>query len=474
MRLLMALGFAAIVSAQGPPGPLSIEKQLANIPQGGISFTSQGQFQGSVAAGQASALPLVLSLQDAIDRGLKTNLGLLVRDTGNRQAQSDRIRALSALLPLVTTSVSETAQQVDLASFGFRFGGFPRVIGPFGYTDVRASAAVPIFDWTAWKNRLSAEQNSKASQLSFQDGRDLVVQAVAAAYLQIISDAARVEATRVQVTTAQALFERARDQHTAGVSPAIDELRAQVEVKTQQQQLLSQENQFAKDKLTLSRVIGLPSGQVFSLSDTIPFSPLEELTPEEALHRAYESRSDYQSAMMQVHAAETARQAVNAEKYPTLGVSGNYGDIGVNLAQSHGTFEVTGSLKFTVFDGGRNRAEAVRADAIIKQRKDELADLQGQIDFQVRTSLLDLKTAADQVAVAQDNLNLANQTLTQARDRFAAGVTDNIEVVQAQESVANANQSLISSVYLHNLAKVALARAVGQTETSLKQFMGGK
>jgi len=103
-----------------------------------------------------------------------------------------------------------------------------------------------------------------------------------------------------------------------------------------------------------------------------------------------------------------------------------------------------------------------------------LADLKGQIDFQVRTALLDLKTAADQVAVAQDNLNLATQTLTQARDRFAAGVTDNIEVVQAQDSVANANQSLISAIYMHNLAKVSLARAVGATEVSLKQFMGGK
>ncbi len=241
------------------------------------------------------------------------NLGLLVRDSGNNLAQAERIRALSLLLPLITTEVSETAQQVDLASFGFKFSGFPKIIGPFGYTDVRATAAVPIFDLTAWKNRQSAGQNLKASQLSYQDGRDLVVQAVAAAYLQIISDGARVDATRVQVTTAQALFERARDQHTAGVSPAIDELRAQVVVKTQQQQLLSQENQLAKDKLALSRVIGLPGGQVFSLSDTIPFAPLEELTPEQALHRAYESRSDYQSAMMQVRSAETARQAVGVE-----------------------------------------------------------------------------------------------------------------------------------------------------------------
>jgi outer membrane protein TolC len=134
---------------------------------------------------------------------------------------------------------------------------------------------------------------------------------------------------------------------------------------------------------------------------------------------------------------------------------------------------VTGTLKFNIYTGGRIRADVEQADAVIKQRKDQLADLQGQIDVQIRTALLDLKTAADQVAVARDNVDLAGQTLVQARDRFAAGVTDNIEVVQAQESVANASQTLISSIYMHNLAKVELARAVGMTETNLKQYMGG-
>ncbi len=176
----------------------------------------------------------------------------------------------------------------------------------------------------------------------------------------------------------------------------------------------------------------------------------------------------------QVRAAETARQATQAQRYPTLSLTANYGDTGVNLGNSHGNFAVSGSLRFNIFDGGRIRADELQVDAVIKQRKDELADLQGKIDFEVRSALLDLKTAADQVAVAQDNLKLAGQTLTQARDRFTAGVTDNIEVVQAQDSVANANQSLISSTYAHNLAKVSLARAVGGTENTLKQFMGGK
>jgi outer membrane protein TolC len=466
--------FAVPVLAQGPVQRPPASTVPATIPSPGLATTTQSQYQGSVAAGQATQAPLMLSLQDAIARGLKTNLGLLVRDSGTRLAQAERIRALSALLPDIAGGVTETDQQLDLASFGFHFQGVPSLIGPFAYIDARATAAQRIFDWTAFKNKQSAEQNLKATQLSVQDGRDLVVQAVASAYLLIIADAARVEATRAQVATAEALYERARDQHTAGVSPAIDELRSKVELRTRQQELLSQVNQLAKDKLSLARVIGLPSGQLFDLSDSVPYAPLEGIAEDQALRRARDSRSDYLSALMQVRAAETSLQAVRGERYPTLEVAGNYGDIGTSLDNSHGTFAVTGSLKFNIFDGGKIRADTLQAEAVIQQRKDELADLQGQIDFQVRTAFLDLRTAADQVAVSRDNLDLANQTLTQAQDRFTAGVTDNIEVVQAQDSVANANQSLISSIYLHNLAKVNLARAVGATETSLRQFMGGQ
>ncbi|MBZ5606368.1 MAG: TolC family protein [Acidobacteriia bacterium] len=473
MKILALLLVSISLYAQGPAVPPQRATVPATIPGNGLTVSQPGQYQGSVAEGQPAA-SISLSLQDAIDRGLKNNLGLLVRTTGTDLARVERIRALSALLPTVGGNISETLQQINLATFGFHFPGVPTVIGPFGYTDLRVSASQNVFDWTAVKNRRSAAENERAAQLSVQDARDLVVQAVASAYLQIISDQARIDATKAQVATAQALYERARDQHQAGVSPAIDELRAQVELKTQQQVLISEQNQLDKDKLSLGRAIGLPSGQVFALTEAAPYSPLENLTPDDMLKRAYDTRADYKSGLAQVRAAEISKQAAIAQRYPALDVAANYGDIGVNIGNSHGTFAVTGSLKFNVYDGGRIRADIEQADAIIKQRKDELADVRGQIDQQVRSALIDLNTARDQVAVARDNVNLADQTLTQARDRFAAGVADNIEVVQAQESVAGANQSLISAILLHNLAKVSLARAVGAAETSLKQFMGSK
>ena len=471
---IFVLAFITIsLYGQGPAVPPSPPTVPANVPNNGLTSSQPGQFQGSVPAGQPAA-SIAISLQDAIDRGLKNNLGLLVSNTGTQFARAERIRALSALLPTFVGDISETAQQINLASFGFRFSGVPSVIGPFGVTDLRVSGSQNLVDLTAIRNRRAADENLRAANLTAQDARDLVVQSVASAYLQIISDQARIESTRAVVATAQTLYERARDQHQAGVSPAIDELRAQVELKTQQQTLLSEQNQLDKDKLVLGRTIGLPSGQVFTLTEAAPYSALEGLTPEEMLKRAFETRFDYKSALAQVRAAEISKQAAEAQRYPALTVAGNYGDIGPNIGNSHGSFAITGGVHFNIYDGGRIRADIEQADAVIKQRRDELADLRGQIDQQVRSSLIDLNTARDQVAVARDNLDLANQTLTQARDRFAAGVADNLEVVQAQQSVANANQLLISATLLHNLAKVSLARSVGAAETSLKQFMGGR
>jgi len=345
------------------------------------------------------------------------------------------------------------------------------ISGPFHYTDVRAYASWSAFDYSALRNFRSAQESKRAAQLSIMDARDLVVQATASAYLQIVADASRVEAIRSQVATSQALYDRAVDQQNAGTASGIDVLRSQVELKQQQQRLLAQRNQFDRDKLALGRVIGFPPGQEFTLSETAPFSPLTSLTQDEALKTALAQRPDYQSYQARVRAAEETVRAARGERYPTVGVTADYGDVGYTLANSHGTFSFVASAKVNLFDGGRIKGDEVRAKAALKQSQDELADLASQIDYQVRTAFLDIRTAADQVAVAQDNLDLANQTLAQARDRFAAGVTDNIEVVQAQESVASANDNLIAALYAHNLAKIDLGRALGGAEQGIQKLL---
>jgi outer membrane protein TolC len=434
----------------------------------------QTPFQGSVASGVPTSSPLALTLREAVERGLKSNLGLLMSESANESARGERVRALSALIPQLNGRAGVTDETLDLKALGFNLHlpgvSIPTVVGPFHYTDVRASASWTAFDDTALKSYRAARASTRAAQLSMLDARDLVVQATVTGYLQIGADASRVEASRSQVETSQALYDRAVDQQTAGTAAGIDVLRSQVELKQQQQRLLVQTNQFEKDKLALARVIGLPAGQPFTLAETVPFAALAAITQEQALQTAAQQRPDVQSAQARVRAAEAAVQAARAERYPTAEVTADYGVV-TTPGESHGTFTVAASAKIAVFDGGRIAGDIIQARSTLKQRQDELADLGGQIEYQVRTAFLDIRSAADQVAVALDNRDLANQTLIQARDRFAAGVSDTVEVVQAQESVATANDTLISALFAHNVAKVALARALGGTAQGIQQLL---
>jgi outer membrane protein TolC len=436
----------------------------------------QNFYQGSVPEGTASPTRLSLSLDDAIRRGLKTNLGLLESEQASQTARAERIQALSVLLPQVTGSLTETDEQLNLKTVGINvqpnpFVRIPTIVGPFAYTEAQANVTAKIFDWSARRNLKSARANEEAARLSVLGSRDLVVQAVANAYLLVIADASRVEAVKAQVDTNQAVYKRTADQRTAGVAAGIDVLRSEVQLKTEQQILVAARNQFEKDKLTLGRIIGLPPAQVFDLADSAPFSQITGISQEEALQLALAQRPDYQSSKKVVEAAQQTLAAAHAEWYPTVDVNGFYGDAGPNLGNSHGVFTVSGALKFNIFNGGRIRGDIEKARAALKQRSDELADQGAQIEVEVRNAFLDLQSASDQVTVARDNLALANQTLDQARDRFAAGVTDTIEVVQAQGSVATANDNLISALYAHNLAKVELARALGMTEQGVKKYI---
>jgi outer membrane protein TolC len=459
-----------------------INLSILFCPSLGLLFVSQflGQqtnpFQGSVPSGAVSPAPLALTLEDAIQRGLKFNLGLLQSDVASQTARAERILALSSLLPQVTGSLTENEEQLNLKTLGFNIPpnpvfNIPTIVGPFSYTEAQANVSAKILDWSARRNLKSAKASEEAAGLSVQDSRDLVTQAVASGYLLVIADASRVESIQAQVATDEALYRQATDQHNAGVAAGIDVLRAQVQLKTEQQLLLAQRNQFEKDKLALGRVVGLPPGQVFNIASTTPFAPLTDVTQEQAIQLALSQRADYRSAKKQVEAAQESLGAAQAEWYPTVDLNGYYGDAGPTLASSHGVFAIAGALNFNIFNGGRIRSDIEKARAALKLRSDDLADLGAQIEVQVRSAFFDLQSAADQVAVAGDNLNLSNQTLDQARDRFSAGVTDNIEVVQAQAAVAAANDNLIAALYAHNLAKVSLARALGLADQQIKKFI---
>jgi outer membrane protein TolC len=464
--LVIVAGFSWPGYGQNNPGAGGSSVQVT-IP----TSISQNGFTGSVPAGKATPEVLAISFLDAIDRGLKQNLGVLLSSDNTVAARGAKWKELSSLLPNVEAKGLENAQELSAATLGIRLAGIPRVIGPFNYLDMRAFLTQSIFNWNHIQKERSAVESLKAAEYTYKDARELVVLVVGNAYLETIAGAARVETAEAQLKTAQTLYDRAVDQQKAGVSPAIDTLRAQVELQSRRQQLITVRNDFAKQKLTLSRAIGLPLGQEFTLSDKAPYDALTPPTLEECMQRAYASRADYQAALSEVRAAELSRRAASAERYPTLDFEGDYGDIGVNPATSSGTFRVAGTLTVPVFPGGRIHADVLEAEAALRQARQRLEDLRGQIDSDVRNALLDLNAAADQVEVARSSVDLAEQTLAQAQDRFSAGVTDNLEVVQAQESVASAHENYISSLYAHNLAKVELARSLGNAEQGVKQYL---
>jgi outer membrane protein TolC len=432
-------------------------------------------FAGSVPD---KAVPGVIdiSLQDAITRALKQNLGALLSNADIRTARGQRWEQLSALLPHVTADPYIADSKTNLGELGLTSVGgisIPAAIGPFSYLDARVSVSQSLFDWKSINNERAARQSVKSAEHTYKDARDLVVLAVGYTYLQAIADEARVETAEAQVKTAQTVYNQASDQVTAGTSPAIDRLRAKVELQTRQQQLIQARNGFAIQKLTVARVIGLAPGQEFELTDKSPYQTFEAITVDEALKRAYASRSDYQAAMSDTRAAEFSRKAAVAGYYPSLSFNADYGTGGSHPSTATQVFDVRGTLTIPIFQGGSVHGDVLQADARLEQSRERLENLRAQIDADVRTALLNLQSSAEQVAVARSNIDLAEQTLVQSRDRFSAGVTDTVEVVQSQEAVASAHEQYISSLYNYNFAKISLARAIGLAENAVKDYFKG-
>jgi outer membrane protein TolC len=369
------------------------------------------------------------------------------------------------------------ASKINLAELGLTSVGgisLPTSVGPFSYFDARANVTQTLFDWKSMNATRAASQSLKSAAYTFKDARDLVVLAVGYVYLQAIADEARIETAEAQVKTAQALYDQASDQINAGTSPDIDGLRTKVELQTRQQQLIQAKNSFAIQKLTVARVIGLAPGQEFEFTDKSPYQPSEDITIDEALKRAYALRSDYQAAMTDVRAAEFSRKAAVAGYLPSLSFNADYGLAGSHASTATPVADVRGALSIPIFQGGSVRADVLQADARLEQSRERLENLRAQIDSDVRAALLNLQSAADQVNVARSNIDLAEETLTQSRDRFSAGVTDTVEVVQSQEAVSSAHERYISSLYSYNYAKISLVRALGIAEQGVKEFFRGK
>jgi outer membrane protein TolC len=442
----------------------------------GLAQTSP--YQGSANSGPPSDQPLSLSLDQALKMGLRYNLGGITAEQSSQRAVGENIVVRSALYPNLSGGLRENVEQIDLASFGFKFSfppstgiHIPNIVGPFNYFDLRGYLTQRVADFQAIRSYQSSREAQRAAELSAADAREIVVYVVTSAYLQVLAESARVDSAKVQVQSAQAIFQQASDRFTAGLSAKIDMTRSQVELQTQQQRLTAEEADYAKQKIALARLIGLSPAQSFDLADKLPYAPLENITLEQALTLAGQNRSDLKAAEAQVHSAEFARKAAVAEHYPTLGIVADYGVIGVNPANSHGTFDVSGQLLFPIWAGGHTHGDIVEAEATLKQRRAEYENVRAGVEADVRNAYLDLNAAAELVRVAQSRRELARDELTQSTDRFTSGVADTVEVTQAQEVVASAETEYIADLNAHNLAKASVARAVGQAEKIMRDLL---
>jgi outer membrane protein TolC len=434
------------------------------------SVTVQNPYSGSVP-GKTTDGNLLLTLNDALRMGLRENLGALSQSAAEQQARGLRSVARSELMPHVNIGIGEEFERINLRTQGVEVSTFPESV-QFNFFDARARLNQSVLDLVKIRNLHSASENLAARMLTARDARDLIVMAVAGSYLQMITTQSRVDAAKAQVVSSQAIFKQAQDRLDAGLATRVDVTRSQVQLQTEQERQRSLQADLDTQKLRFARIIGLALGQHFSVADSFRFDPATGFTEESALQKAFQNRSDLRAAQASLRAAEASVKAAHAEYLPSLSLTGDFGASGITPThEATGVYSATGTLSIPVYEGGRIHGDIEQASAAVRQRKAEYEDLRGQVDQDVRQSFIDLNSAADQVEVAKSNVELAHQTLTQSRDRFVAGITDTVEVVQSEQTVVQADDDYITAVYEHNLAKVSLARAMGNAEQSLPTLL---
>jgi outer membrane protein TolC len=437
----------------------------------------QGPFAGSASSTDAMPFAGRLSLRDAVQRGLAYNLGAISLSEGTHQADGQARVARSALLPHVSADATEVRQEINLAASGIRFNAaipgleLPTLVGPFNVIDLRARVSQRVIDLAAWNTYRAARATMLASDLAAQDARDLVVLAVGAEYLQVVASRARVESARAQIETADALYQQTSQQRSVGVVAQIDVNRSQIETLTQRQRLVSLQNDLAKQKMSLARLTGLPPTDQYDIVDEVPFSQAPPLGVDEAIEQALDHRPDFKAAAADIRAAERERAAARAERLPSVSLNADYGVIGTTIDNARRTFALEGAVHVPLWDGGRAGGDIQRADATLRLRRAALDNARAQVIADVRTASLDVQSGASQVELARANRDTARQTLDLTRQRFQAGVTDTVEVIRSQEALAGAESDYINSVFAHNFAKLALARALGNAADNLSRFL---
>jgi len=435
-----------------------------------LSATALAACLAFPAAG-AEPAPFRLTLQEAIQKGLQANLGVLVAGTRVEEAEAVRLRSLSAaLLPRVTAQTYANVQNRDLRAFGISLPNMPEVVGPFSNYDIRLYAQQNVVDLQSYRTLRASEQALDAGKMDFKDARDLIVRSIAALYLNAQSAAARADAAESRVNDSATLLKLAKDKHDAGTATGVDVLRAEVQLANDKQSLLIAQNQFKQSLLALARNLGMSPGTPLELAEPLNYRALSQPEIDALAPAALLARADYLSLLSQRQELVEQQSANHARSYPKLSVNGNFGGIGRSVGGIRATGMLQGQIDFTLFDRDR-QGEAEQLASRLKRIDDQIADMRRGIDEDLREALLNLDSASQQVAVAREGQDLAHRELELSQDRFQAGTANNVEVVTAQDELARAEENYILAVSSHVDAKFALARAMGDTEKNIAQFV---
>ena len=438
-----------------------------------LAGQQQNPFLGSVPTGTVSGDPMALSLSDAITRGLRYNLGVIENQASLRQAQAQRLRALSAMVPSVSALLRQNVDDLNRVAIGLKIPGLPNASGQFGFQESYVTFSDNGLNLDSLYRYRASKQEAEAQRLQLDDAGNVVALAVGTAYLQVQSSEARVETAKAELDSARELEAQALNRVNSGLAAEIDGFRATVQKQTSEQRLTVAGANLDKDKLTLARLIGLPSGQQFNTISKAAYQPWAGGDLTSLLAQARNDRADIKAAAATAHSTQLAKRAAQFQRAPGISLNGYYGSIGTNLARSDSTYSLVATVSLPIFTGGRIRSDIQDASAQLDRRQSEYADIVGRVDYEVRNAFTDLQAADSAVKVAEKNSQLAQRTLDQARDRFSNGVTNNLEVIEAQQDVAAANENYISSLFAHNLAKLTLLRAMGSAQKDVNKYLGG-
>ncbi len=471
----------AAFACLGVSGGSALAQDANSLPSAPMPNVATIKLPGGVVVEQATPGALPLSLDDAIERGMKRNLQIELSQQNERYVHGQVLTVKNSLLPSMTAQAQTGTQEINLAALGFKPGSLVALGIPAGTiseivkvstTSAQLSLNQQLFNVPAYFLYRAAQKADTAASLTTLNTRGTVALQVGTQYLLALADAAQIENAQALVKSNEVSLQQATASHDAGVGTNLDVLRARVQLQTQQQVLINAENTFAKDKIQLNRLIGLPAGQELKLTDTAPYAEFAELPLEEAKALAFERRKDLLSLQAQLEVAERTRKAVKFERLPALSFDGYYGVLGETQGLYHGVFSAAGKMKFPIFQEGQLRGELEVAEAQKHALQQQIDSLKVTIEQQIRASMLDVQASADLVKVAQSNVGLATEQLQQASDRFAAGVDDNLAVVQAAATLADAQSRLVNTLYQYNQSKLQLARNTGVVETQYKVYLG--